>query len=97
MIVGRGSQCILQRKPDVFHVFVYAPWSERLRRLSARVAPGTDPAALAAEMEEQRTQYIRRHFGANRLDPHMYNVMICSEGDSGAVARVILCAMGAAV
>ena len=26
VIVGRGSQCILQHKPDVFHVFVYAPY-----------------------------------------------------------------------
>ena len=26
VIVGRGSQCILQHKPDVFHVFVYAPF-----------------------------------------------------------------------
>jgi len=25
VIVGRGSQCVLQHKPDVFHVFVYAP------------------------------------------------------------------------
>jgi hypothetical protein len=96
VIVGRGSQCILHGKPDVFHVFVYAPWSERKRRLGARVEPGTDPATLAAEMEEQRTQYIRRHYGANRWDPHMYNLMICCQGDTDTAARVIQCAMGAA-
>src|SRR6185369_2125286 len=26
VIVGRGAQCILQSKADVFHVFVYAPF-----------------------------------------------------------------------
>ena len=35
VIVGRGSQCILQHKPDVFHVFVYAPYLDRLARLKA--------------------------------------------------------------
>src|SRR5271157_5468804 len=25
VIVGRGGQCILQNRPDVFHVFLYAP------------------------------------------------------------------------
>ena len=25
VIVGRASQCVLQHRPDVFHVFVYAP------------------------------------------------------------------------
>src|ERR1035441_4292481 len=28
VIVGRGGQCILQNRPDVFHVFLYAPRSE---------------------------------------------------------------------
>ena len=25
VIVGRGSQCILQQREDTFHVFIYAP------------------------------------------------------------------------
>ena len=37
VIVGRGAQCVLQHKPDVFHVFVYAPLKERLVRLRDRL------------------------------------------------------------
>jgi cytidylate kinase len=36
VIVGRGSQCILERRPDVFHAFVYAPMKERVDRICAR-------------------------------------------------------------
>ena len=38
VIVGRGSQCILQQREDVFHVFVYAPRGQRLSRLLHRDA-----------------------------------------------------------
>ena len=37
VIVGRGSQCVLQHRPDVFHVFVYAPLKERILRLRQRL------------------------------------------------------------
>ncbi|MFP5204210.1 MAG: AAA family ATPase, partial [Acidobacteriota bacterium] len=30
VIVGRGAQCILENKPDVFHVFIYASLRERM-------------------------------------------------------------------
>ncbi len=38
VIVGRGSQCVLQQREDAFHVFIYAPRSERLARLLSRDA-----------------------------------------------------------
>src|SRR5580700_1580227 len=34
VIVGRGSAYYLQPRPNAFHVFVYAPFEEKLRRLS---------------------------------------------------------------
>jgi cytidylate kinase len=42
VIVGRGSQCVLQHKPDAYHVFVYAPHKERILRLRVRLAKGAD-------------------------------------------------------
>ena len=33
VIVGRGAPYFLRELPDVFHVFLYAPRSEKLRRL----------------------------------------------------------------
>lgn len=30
VIVGRGGQCVLQHMKDVLHVFIYAPWWDRI-------------------------------------------------------------------
>src|SRR5262249_38659781 len=35
VIVGRGSAYVLSERLDTFHVFVYAPFAERVRRLRA--------------------------------------------------------------
>jgi cytidylate kinase len=56
VIVGRGSQCVLHAKPDVFHVFVYAPWADRVRRIQARVAPGANINKLLHFMDAQRLE-----------------------------------------
>lgn len=97
VIVGRGSQCVLQAKADVFHAFVYAHWADRVRRVHARVAPGTDVSELLRATDEQRLNYVRRHYGENRLDPHLYDLMINSHNQSEAAAGLILLAMEAAL
>ncbi len=96
VIVGRGAQCVLKGKEDVFHVFVHAPCADRERRMRARVGPDQDVAQLLREMDEQRVDYVRRHYGENRLDPHLYDLMINSHGRPEAAARTILFAMEAA-
>ena len=90
VIVGRGGQCLLRGRPDVFHVFVYAPREERLRRLRARLGTGVDVELLLEETDRERTAYIRRHFGANRLDPHLYHLMVnAGLGEESAVSAIL--------
>ena len=40
VIVGRGAQCVLRGRKNVLHVFIYAPWAERVARVQQRL-PGT--------------------------------------------------------
>jgi cytidylate kinase len=90
VIVGRGSQCLLRGRPDVFHVFVYAPREERLRRLRARLGPGADVELALEETDRERTAYIRRHFGENRLNPHLYHLMVnAALGEEAAVSAIL--------
>src|SRR5664280_146097 len=96
VIVGRGSQCVLQTRRDVFHAFVYARWADRLCRVHARVPPGTDVSEMVHTMDRQCLDYVRRHYGENRLDPHLYDLMIDSHNQSEAAARLILLAVQAA-
>jgi cytidylate kinase len=47
VIVGRGGQCALQNRPNVLHVSVYAPLSERITRGRGRFADGpNDPGGF---------------------------------------------------
>lgn len=90
VIVGRGSQCVLQGHPETFHVFIYAPRRERWERLRRQLGPGADVDAVMDSMDRMRRAYIRRHFGRDWCDCHLYDMMICSSrGDSAAVAAIL--------
>jgi cytidylate kinase len=90
VIVGRGGQCLLRHRPDVFQVFVYAPREERLRRLRARLGPGADVELALEETDRERAAYIRRHFGENWLDHRLYHLMVnATLGEEAAIATIL--------
>ncbi len=93
VIVGRGAQCVLRGKADVFHVFVYADWTDRVRRIHRRLGPDTDAAEVIRSMDAGRLDYVRHHYGVNRLDPHLYDLLVKSRNRTGEVAQLILSAM----
>jgi CMP/dCMP kinase len=93
VIVGRGSQCILHGRNNVFHAFIYANWEDRVRRIKDRVEPGTDIESLIHSMDEERIEYIRLHFRQKRLDPHLYDIMIDSKNQPEKIARIIISSM----
>ena len=93
VIVGRGSQCVLRHREDVFHAFIYASWEDRVRRIRAREEPGTDVEALIRTMDAQRVEYVRLNYKEKWLNPHLYDIMINSRNQSEKVARLVISAM----
>ena len=93
VIVGRGAQCILQHRPDVYHVFVYAPYRERVERLRKRLEPGAHVEQRIRKVDEERAKYLQEYFGKCWNNPHLYHLMISSNEDEDAAARLILFAM----
>ncbi|MFZ0747518.1 MAG: cytidylate kinase-like family protein [Terracidiphilus sp.] len=93
VIVGRGSQCVLQHKPDVYHVFVYAPLKERVLRLRARLQEGTNIEQRIRIVDGERAKYLQQYFGKGWCNPHLYDLMISSCEDEDATARVVLYGM----
>ncbi len=93
VIVGRGAQCILQHKPDVFHAFIYAPYKERILRLRKRLERGADVEQRIRTVDEERAKYLQEYFGKCWNNPHLYDLMISSSEDEDATVRVILYAM----
>jgi cytidylate kinase len=92
VIVGRGAQFILQSKVDVYHAFVYAPLRVRIDRLRTRLKPGTNIEERIREVDEERAHYLKLRFGRDWKNPHLYDLMICSD-DEDRAARIIEFAM----
>jgi cytidylate kinase len=93
VIVGRGAQCILQHKPDVYHVFVYAPLKERILRLRARLEKGANIEQRIRTVDAERAKYLQEYFGKSWCNLHLYDLLISSSEDEDSTARVILNAM----
>lgn len=93
VIVGRGGQCILQGRADVFHVYVYAPMEERLRRVKeAFGAEYATPDNIRAS-DRDRSAYVKHHYHCDWANPHLYDAMFTSMLGEETVVNAILAAM----
>ncbi len=93
VIVGRGAQCILQNKDDVYNVFVYAPYQERVKRLQKRLEKGANIEERIRTVDAERFKYLQETFGQAWNNPHLYNMMISSGNNDEETARIILTVM----
>src|SRR5262249_54415327 len=55
VLVGRGSGYYLHDRPDVFHVFVYAPHEEKVARLRATGKSAEEAVELAETVDRDRS------------------------------------------
>lgn len=93
VIVGRGAQCILEHKPDVFHAFIYASLRDRSHRLKSRLEAGADIGARIRKVDTERAKYLRQTFDKDWCDHRLYDLMVRSNEDEDAAARVLFYAM----
>ncbi len=78
VIVGRGSAYYLQARRDAFHVFVYAPLKDKVRRLRSTGKSEGDAAHLAETVDQERADFIRRYFGVEWPDRSKFHLMVNS-------------------
>jgi len=90
VIVGRGSPYILRGHTDAFHVFVYAPLEEKLRRLQANGESESEALKLIEEVDRDRASFIRHYFNKNWPCRALYNMMINSKfGDDYVIESIL--------
>jgi len=90
VIVGRGSAYYLQDRRDAFHVFIYAPAKEKIRRLRARGKSETDAVQLAENVDQERAAFIKQYFGVEWPDRHKFHLMVNSAiGEESAVDTIL--------
>jgi cytidylate kinase len=90
VIVGRGAPFLLRGRPDTFHVFIYAPLEEKIRRLR-QVGKTDDEAAVEiANVDRKRVIFVRKYFGMDWPTRELYHMMINSKVGDDIVIDTIL-------
>jgi cytidylate kinase len=89
VIVGRGSSYYLQSRRDAFHVFVYAPFDAKVRRLQAGGKSPSEAVHLAETVDRDRAAFIKQYFGVEWPDRQRFHLMINSTiGEEAAVETI---------
>jgi Cytidylate kinase-like family len=90
VIVGRGSSYFLSGRTDVFHVFIYAPFEERVRRLESTGKSERDAIDLAETIDRDRAEFIKQYFKVEWPGRDRFHLMLNSAMGDAVVVAVIL-------
>ncbi len=90
VIVGRGSAYYLGNRPDAFHVFIYAPFQERVRRLEATGKSEKEAIELAETVDRDRADFIQQYFKLEWPGRHRFHLMVNSGLGEETAVEIIL-------
>jgi len=90
VIVGRGSAYHLHDRTDALHVFVYAPFEEKVRRLEAKGKSEAEARELAETVDRERAEYIKKYFDVEWPAREFFHLMINTAMGDRAAAETIL-------
>lgn len=82
VIVGHGgAQVALRRRPDVLHIFIHAPFEQRIRRMMSYANLDYDAAKKDVEQTDRgRTEFFRNNYDVNWYDLRLYDLVLNSGG-----------------
>jgi cytidylate kinase len=90
VIVGRGAPYFLRERPDAFHVFLYAPRDEKIRRIRAEGATLAEAEELVENVDRERMAYVKHYFNANWPTRSLYHVMLNTAVGNEHVVQTVL-------
>jgi cytidylate kinase len=90
VIVGRGAPYVLRARDDAFHVFVYAPRDEKMRRLLSAGKSEAEAAELIDSVDQERAAFVKTYFGKDWPTREFYHLMINSKVGDELVVRTVL-------
>ena len=90
IIVGRGAPYFLRHRSDTFHIFLYAPRAEKVRRILADGRNGKEAEQLLNTVDRERMAFAKHYFRADWPTRALYHLMINTAiGDDQVVAMII--------
>src|SRR5579864_8098195 len=90
VVVGRGAPYFLRENPDAFHVFLYAPRSEKIRRITADGYSEQDAIGRVDTVDRERIAYVKHYFNADWPTRSLYHVMLNTAVGNDPVVHTIL-------
>jgi hypothetical protein len=90
VIVGRGSAYYLGNRPDAFHVFIYAPFREKVRRLKASGKSEKEATDLVETVDRDRAAFIKQYFDVDWPGRHRFHLMVNSGAGDEVAVDIIL-------
>jgi len=90
IVVGRGAPFILLNRLDAYHVFVYAPMEEKIRRLLATGRSEAEAVHLLSTIDKERAAFVKQYFGKDWPTRYLYHLWINSiPGDEYVMAAIL--------
>jgi cytidylate kinase len=90
VVVGRGAPFFLRENPDAFHVFLYAPRAEKIRRAVEDGILREDAEERVDSVDRERIAYVKHYFGADWPTRSLYHMMLNTAVGNDAVVETIL-------
>jgi cytidylate kinase len=80
----------LRERADTFHVFLYAPRAEKLRRIQTLGRSLHDAEDLVDTVDRERILFVKHYFGADWPTRSLYHVMINTAiGDESVLSTIL--------
>ena len=90
VIVGRGAPYFLRDRGDVFHVFLYAPRAEKLRRIQDMGTRLHEAEDMVDTVDRERIEFVKHYFGADWPTRSLYHMMLnTAMGDKNVISMIL--------
>jgi cytidylate kinase len=90
VIVGRGAPYFLRDRADAFHVFLYAPRIEKIRRLQRIGKNIREAEQLLDTIDRDRILFVKHYFAADWPTRSLYHLMVNTAIGNANVISTIL-------
>jgi cytidylate kinase len=90
VVVGRGAPYFLRENPCAFHVFLYAPRAEKIRRALEDGHSESEAEEMVDSVDRERIAYVKHYFNADWPTRSLYHVMLNTAVGNESVIKTIL-------
>jgi cytidylate kinase len=95
VIVGRGSAYYLHERAEAFHVFIYGPFEEKVRRIQRQGKSEKEAIELVQTVDHDRADFIKQTFEVDWPQRQYFDLMVNSVVGEETAGRIILNALDA--